>query len=165
ATMTIDVTRQGPSGLGFVASESALTDTGDSNLAAGDTLGTFVAFGDPNANDTFTYSITGGTATGVAIDPTTGVLPVSAAAGNLNETFTVTASDGIDPAVSQQVTLWVGGSGDDTSPDFSGASGIVLAYGLGGDDTITGSSAANSINVLGGGAGNDTFKLTSASFT
>jgi T1SS-143 domain-containing protein len=170
ATMTIDVSRVGPTTLSFVnatGTGSAFADTTSSMLANGDKIGSFVAGGDPNPGDTFTYSFQSGTTTGLSLNGSTGALTVNSTSfKSLTDTFTVAATDAQnDPPATLTVTVWVGGSGADSAQFAGSTSDVLLAYGLGGNDTITGESAANSTNILVGAAGNDTFNLTSASFT
>jgi len=143
---------QGPTSVGFVlAAGGATIDTG-SALSAGDAIGTFVAQGDPNSS-LFHYALTGANAGLFSFNTTTGALAVGGADLAANATpyaLTVTAFDQDNNAVSQDVKVWVGGSGGQSLVGVG--TNVDFQYGLNGNDTLTGGAGAD---ALVGGQNND----------
>ena len=88
---------------------------------------------------------------------------LSAPASNLNDGFTVGATDGVDPAVTRNVDLWVGTGGDDSVSFVGNTADDILAFGLTGNDTFTLTNAQLASNAfISGGQGGDTVVLNDA---
>jgi len=180
-TITVNVTNvaedtQGPTSVGFVLAAGGATTDNGSSLAAGDAIGTFVAQGDPNSS-VFHYALTGANAGLFTFNTTTGALAVGGANLAANATpyaLTVTAFDQDNNAVSQDVKVWVGGSGDQTL--IGVGTNVDFQYGMNGNDTLTGGAGADALiggpnsdqltggsgaDQLFGGAASDAFRFTS----
>ncbi|HLH89327.1 MAG TPA: VCBS domain-containing protein [Xanthobacteraceae bacterium] len=168
-SVTVSLQRQGPAGVALTPSMDALdlsAEFSGGNSAPLGVLGTFAATGDPNTADQFTYSFQGAAPTGLVLVPTNGVLAATGFVSNVDETFAVAASDGIDPPATTTVTWWVGNGINESSPSFAAStSNVLLAYALGEGETITGIGRAGAVNILAGQGGGDNFVLTSASFS
>jgi VCBS repeat-containing protein len=168
-TLTVNVTdvvetppdTQGPTSVGFtLAPAGATTETGGV-LTAADAIGTFVAKGDPNSV-TFHYALSGADALKFSLNTTTGALSVGGsdlAAQATPYAITISALDQANNAVSQDVKVWIGGSGDQSL--LGVGTNVDFQYGLNGNDTLTGGAGddalvgGQNVDLLIGGAGSD----------
>jgi VCBS repeat-containing protein len=172
------VDTQGPTSVGFtLAAAGATTDNGAS-LNANDAIGTFVAKGDPNSS-VFHYALSGTNAGLFTLNPTTGALAIGASNLTSNATpysITITALDQANNSVSQDVKVWVTGSGADAV--LGVGTNVDLEYGQGGTDTLNGGAGDDALvggqqgdvliggagaDQLVGGGGNDAFRFTGLS--
>ncbi len=125
------------------------------NPQAGDSLanlGTFVATGDPDPGDTFTYSVGAGSSSGFVV--TGGVLDVTGVAAG-NSTLNLVATDSANNSLTPQTyNVWIGTSHTD-SKTFAIGSSNNIGTAQGGGDTVYGS---NGTDYILGGSGNDTIQ-------
>ncbi|WP_429809437.1 cadherin-like domain-containing protein [Ensifer sp. B1-9] len=145
---------QAPAAPTFAFNAGAVSGDDGNKLLSGTLVGTFAAV-DPNG-DSVTYSFASGTTTGLSLNPTTGALTLSADLNNVDQTFSVVATDSVsNQSTSTTVRLWIGTSGANSPPTFTNNSETIVAFGLNQNDTliITGGSGND---ILVGGAGNDT---------
>src|SRR5262249_11360861 len=135
-------------------------DSQGNNLNASTVMGSFIATGDPDAVDTFTYSLGSGSSSLFTLSPA-GVLSTGGAnVGAGTYTLNVVATDQGGNTDSTQVGIVVGTTGADAITLSSTGDSVNIAYGLNGGDTITGTSGfdaisggANGDTIVGGGAG------------
>jgi VCBS repeat-containing protein len=141
----------GPTSVGFVlATNGATTDNGAS-LGANGAIGTFVAQGDPNSL-VFHYALSGADAGLFTFNTSTGALAIGGSALAASVTpyaLTVTALDQANNGFSQDVKVWVGGSGDQLLVGVG--ANVDLQYGMNGNDTLNGGAGSDAL--VGGAAG------------
>jgi VCBS repeat-containing protein len=143
---------QVPAAPTFAFNAGAVNGDDGNKLLLDTLLGTFAAV-DPDG-DTVEYSFAGGTTTGLSLNKTTGALTLSGDLNNVDQTFSVVATDGNDQSTSTTVRLWIGNSG--VNPvTFNNNSETIIAFGLNQNDTITITGGSGN-DILVGGAGNDT---------
>jgi len=157
----------GPTGLNFVLSQTGIlaadNTSNGASLNSGLDIGTFIATGDPDLNDTFHYTLGGTDAAKFSLDVTTGELFVGSS--NLTSqvapySVTVTATDQANNSLSPATTVnvYVAGAGNDT---LNGGSGIDIMFGQNGSDTLNGGGGSDALlggpnaDTLYGGAGAD----------
>jgi VCBS repeat-containing protein len=137
---------------------------GNNNLPAANTvLGTVLA-SDPDAGDTFTFSLLAGSSSGFSVNAATGALTTTAAmAENRTYILDVEARDAAGATYHEVFNIITGSnSADNPLPsDGSILTGEDVLYGSGGNDVILGGSGndwifgQNGTDRLIGGAGND----------
>ena len=113
-------------------------------------LGAFVATGDPDGGDTFTWSIGTGSTPGFSV--TGGVLNASGVSAG-SSTLNLVVTDLVGNSLNKIFNVWIGGSGADTMAFLS--ANDVIGDGLGGNDGLTG---GNEVDYLIGGNGDDTLR-------
>ena len=171
-TFTITGTNDAPTGVTFTLDANAANpdpdndnDPSGAHIDDNAVIGGFAAV-DPDTGDTFTYSLGSGSSSGFVLS-SSGVLST----GNSDVqpgTYTVyvlaTDNHGATQATATPITIWVGGSGNNTpSPPLSSITNTVIAFGLDGNDTIaTGSGndvliGGHGRDTMTGGGGSDTF--------
>ncbi len=159
------------------------------NLAENTTAVTTVAATDPDAGATLTFAISGGADTArFSINASTGALtflaapdfetPTDAGTNNVYE-VQVSVSDGVNPAVTQDITVTVTNVDETTGLTYSLTGGVLSVVGTSGDDIITVLNDAGTIKIdnngsiidtgataaavtgvsISGLAGNDTLKI------
>jgi Ca2+-binding RTX toxin-like protein len=144
----------GPTGIDFAINTNTLgtLDQG-TNLNANTAMGNFIATGDPDAVDTFTYTLGVGSSNLFTLS-SAGVLSTGAAgAGQGTYDLNVIATDQAGNSHTTTVGIVVGTTNQDVISLSSTGESANIAYGLNGQDTITGTSGFDAIS---GGAGNDT---------
>jgi VCBS repeat-containing protein len=114
-------------------------------------LGTFIATGDPDVGDSFTWSAGAGSSAGFVV--TGGVLNANAVAAG-NSTLNLVVTDLGGNSFSQTYHVWIGTSGSNTEV-FSAATTNNIGDGLAGADGITG---GNGVDYILAGGGNDTIQ-------
>ncbi|MBZ7927702.1 VCBS domain-containing protein (plasmid) [Ensifer adhaerens] len=143
---------QAPDAPTFAFNPGSVSGDDGNKLASGTVLGAFAAV-DPNG-DPLTYSFSGGTTTGLALNPTAGALTLTSDLNNQDLTFNVVATDSHgNQSVSTTVRVWIGNAGGN-GQTFTNNSGTIIAFGLNQEDTIT-IVAGSGHDALVGGAGDD----------
>ena len=138
---------------------SDLHDTTPETIVDG-TLVATASTVDPDAGDTFTYTLTNDAGGLFSIDANTGAITAnvtggSAPAAGSAYTVTVETADSGGLTTSKNLTLRFGTSGDDT---ISGAAGLDVVYGGTGTDTASYTASASAVTVdlsTGTGTGGD----------
>ncbi len=126
-------------------------------------IGQFAAV-DPEG-DAITYSLGSGSASGFSLNSSGKLAVGNSDVGAGTYTLNIRATDSHGAATTTPITIWVGGTSNDT-PALSSITNTIIAYGLDGNDTIvTGSGndvliGGRGSDTMTGGGGTDTFNFT-----
>jgi VCBS repeat-containing protein len=170
-THTVNITINGatddlgpPTGIAFnFATANLVNLEGSSSLNANQLIGSFIATGDPDSGDTFSYALSGANAGLFSLTSSgalsTGSTNVAGSSAGTIYSLTVTITDQAgNQFVATPIRVVVGDNGANTISLGSDAANI--AFGLNGSDTITGTSGFDAISggqstdtITGGGSG------------
>ncbi|HET7775762.1 MAG TPA: type I secretion C-terminal target domain-containing protein, partial [Azospira sp.] len=167
-SINVVATNHAPTDISLAAAEPS----GGNNLpGAGTVLGTFSST-DPDAGDSFSYSLLAGSSAGFTVGAISGTLTATSALSQSSTyTLNVQTTDSHGASYSETLNIITGSNqqgqitGNDTLPGSGAGSPILVGddvlYGSGGNDLIFGGSGNDSLfgqggdDMLQGGAGND----------